>query len=117
MSSNDFLKGLAALGQYAVAYGSLLNQADQLFSTIYQQMDVQMLIHNAVCSAMTPKCFGQYLVAYLEEDNPLLFLGSETLVERASECLWQAVRKRNLEMTVLTTFQQGLVIAQKNCRY
>jgi hypothetical protein len=117
MSSNDFLNGLAVLGKAAVAYGSLLNRADEVFSTIYQHMDVQLLIHSAVCSAMTPKYFGQYLVAYLEEDDPLLLLGSETLATRASECLWQAVRRRNLEMTVLTTFQQGLVIAQKNCRY
>jgi|JI81BgreenRNA_FD_contig_71_714028_length_768_multi_1_in_0_out_0_3 hypothetical protein len=51
------------------------------------------------------------------EDSRISALGSKVLADIATECIWNTIRKRNLELTVITAFQQGLVIAQKNCRY
>jgi hypothetical protein len=122
MSDTNFsgiLEGLKLIGQAAVQYNTLSNLATSAFTMVYETMAVEQLLYCAVTSSITPKAFESILFQEMksEEDSPILALGSKALADIASECIWKAIRKRNLEMTVLTSFQQGLVIAQKNCRY
>ena len=112
------LEGLRLLGQAAVQHSALRNLATSGFTVIYKTMAVERLLYCAVTSSMTPKAFESILFQEMksEGDSPILALGSKVLAEIASECIWEAVRTRNLELTVLTAFQQGFVIAQKNCK-
>lgn len=117
MSSNDLMKALGYLWQEASSRAAVITMATESFSQGYQHKEVQELVMSAVWATMTPEYFSAFLVAALGEDSPFLCLGSDTLTEIASTCLWKEIRRRNLEMTVLTVFQQGLVAAQKQCRY
>jgi hypothetical protein len=117
MSSNDLMKVLGYLWQEASSQAAVITMATESFSQGYRQKEVQELIMSAVWSTMTPEYFSAFLVTALGENNSFLCLGADTLTEIASTCLWKEIRRRNLEMTVLTVFQQGLVTAQKQCRY
>lgn len=116
---SGIIEGLKLLGQAAAQYNALSNLAISGFTVVYETMAVEQLLYCAVTSSVTPKAFESILFKEMksEGDSPILALGSKVLADIASECIWKAIRKRNLELTVLTSFQQGLVIAQKNCRY
>ena len=117
MANNDFMNALGYLWQEANSRVALINLVTDSFTQGYQQKENQDLIFSSVWAAMIPDQFSAFIVASLGENSPFLCLGNETLGEIASECLWKEIRRRNLELTVLTVFQQGLVVAQKNCRY
>lgn len=86
---------------------------------VYETMAVEQLLYCVVTSSITPNAFESILFQEMQKEgnSPILALGSKVLAEIANECIWKAIHKRNLELTVLTAFQQGLVIAQKNCHY
>jgi hypothetical protein len=117
MSSNDLMKALGYLWQEASSRAAMINMATESFSQGYRQKEVKDLILSAVWSTMTPEYFSAFLITSLGVDSPFLCLGADTLAEIASTCVWKEIRRRNLEMTVLTVFQQGLVAAQKQCHY
>lgn len=116
---SGIFEGLKLIGQAAVEYNALRNSVTSGFTMVYEAMAVEQLLYCVVTSSITPNAFESILFQEIknEGDSPILALGSKVLAEIASECIWKAIHKRNLEMTVLTAFQQGLVIAQKNCRY
>jgi ABC-type Na+ transport system ATPase subunit NatA len=119
MSDTNLAEVLKFIGQAVIQDNALRNLATSGFTIVYEKMAVEQLLYCAVTSSITPKAFESNIFQEMKEagDSPILALGSKILADIASECIWKAIRKRNLEMTVLTAFQQGLVIAQKNCHY